>query len=90
MIKFWRGASTTRRPHTLLPVEIKQPSLAEGLCDHICCGAPVIVYNLGLVNPGGIMGIIRSLISVLQRWIARYMVALDYADVRSGADRYAK
>ena len=28
------------------------------------------------------MGIIRSLISVLQRWIARYMVALDYADVR--------
>jgi len=28
------------------------------------------------------MGLIRSLISLLQRWIARYMVALDYADVR--------
>jgi hypothetical protein len=46
-----------------------------------CCGAPVVIYNHEGLNPGGLMGLIRRLISHLQRWTARYMVALDYADV---------
>ena len=36
------------------------------------------------------MEIIRSLISVLQRWIARYMVALDYANVREQRRTYTQ